>query len=166
VRQKLDGETVLGHRIRVYFGQETKIVEPEENYLKAPDTGRLFFISPPPSPPHGWESKQEDPPNTQTHADDLAAALQRLNARNDNTYNERAENAEAEEKLREMNRHRSDSRTILYHPAEQGHSSALPAIALEDTTNSPSPVSPTFAMDEGEKKPMLHTARPPVELME
>jgi hypothetical protein len=62
-------------------------------------------------------------------------------------------------------RSRADSRTIVYHPVEQGHSPLLPAIAVEDTSCEGSPVDETFA--QGEDKPVLaHTARPPVELME
>ncbi|GAB7349108.1 hypothetical protein MBLNU459_g8057t1 [Dothideomycetes sp. NU459] len=170
VRQTLDGESVLGHRIRVYFGQETKIVLPEDQHLKAPDTGRLFFISPPPSPPHGWESKHEDPPNKDVHADDLAAALHKLSARGGDADAMRIEEAEmaddlarAKKNTADMNRARSDSRTIVYHPVEQGHSALLPAIAVEDTSQPSSPVDPAFGAAE---KPITHTARPPVELME
>lgn len=171
VRQKLDGETVLGQRIRVYFGQETKIATSDEDlHLKAPQSQKLFFISPPPSPPHGWESKNEDPPNKEVHADDLADALHKLNARADFVAAEKAH--EAEVKRREINRNRSDSRTIVYHPVEQGHSPDLPAIAVEDTSESPSPITPSFEqqmsmmdVDCG-KKDFIHTARPPVELME
>lgn len=37
-----------------------------------------FLISPPGSPPVGWEAAQEEPPNTDTLASDLVAALERL----------------------------------------------------------------------------------------
>ncbi|KAG9721655.1 hypothetical protein KCU73_g14190, partial [Aureobasidium melanogenum] len=63
-----------------------------------------------------------------------------------------------------VTRSRADSRTIVYSPVEQGHSPHLPAIAVEDTSCEPSPVEETFGMDM--QKPMVHTARPPVELME
>lgn len=67
-------------RTRVYFGEPTPIGE-QRKYLDRPDPGRLFFISPPPSPPIGWEAKPEDPPNKDVHASDLADALVKLSGR-------------------------------------------------------------------------------------
>lgn len=64
-------------RTRVYFGEPTPIGE-QTKYLDRPDAGKLFFISPPPSPPVGWEAKHEDPPNKDVHAHDLAEALGKL----------------------------------------------------------------------------------------
>ncbi|KAL1305177.1 hypothetical protein AAFC00_002098 [Neodothiora populina] len=171
VRQKLDGETVLGHRIRVYFGQETKLVESEDQHLKAPHAGKLFFISPPPSPPHGWESREEEPPNKDVHADDLAAALHRLNAHSSSNDDQQQYDAQSLKQAVEANRRqRSDSRTIVYHPGDHGDSPHLPAIAVEDMSESSSPVSPTFgsapSVPLDAARPITHTARPPVELME
>jgi hypothetical protein len=40
----------------------------------------------------------------------------------------------------------------------------LPEIAVEDTSCEASPVDETFGFDA--QKPLVHTARPPVELME
>ncbi|EEQ87604.2 hypothetical protein RJZ56_004332 [Blastomyces dermatitidis] len=84
IRQLLDGEAILGKnvRARVYFGENTPVEDAEEgrrrNLLEAPKSQKLFFISPPPSPPHGWMMRNEDPPNKEVHAADLAEALQRL----------------------------------------------------------------------------------------
>lgn len=155
----------MGQRIRVYFGAETRIQGEEDQHLKAPSTGKLFFISPPPSPPQGWESREEEPPNRETHADDLAAALGRLASVPEDTLmmdDGAAETGGFEyvPAVPAKSRSRADSRTIVYHPVEQGHSPLLPAIAVEDTSCEGSPVEETFA-------PVLaHTARPPVELME
>ena len=77
IRQILDGEAIMGERVRVYFGQPTSI-ETKDEHLPLPDAGKLFFISPPPSPPHGWEMKLEGAPNKQVHAEDLAEALAKL----------------------------------------------------------------------------------------
>lgn len=61
---------------RVYFGLPTPLPsdldEPSRNvHLKPPKSGKQFLISPPPSPPAGWEIREEDPPNAETHAADL-----------------------------------------------------------------------------------------------
>ncbi|KAH0340082.1 Calcipressin, partial [Aureobasidium melanogenum] len=168
IRTKLDGENVLGQRIRVYFGAETKITTQEDQHLKAPGTGKLFFISPPPSPPHGWESRHEDPPNKEVHAEDLAEALHRLSSVPEDEQAQHIEQAEdvktAPVSAPAVTRSRADSRTIVYSPVEQGHSPHLPAIAVEDTSCEASPTEETFGMDV--QKPITHTARPPVELME
>lgn len=154
VRQLLDGETVLGNRVRVYFGQTTPIAPAADRHLQAPQSRKLFFISPPPSPPMGWEMRDEQPPNQEVHAEDLAIALSKLHARPD-----------ADEALNEdgnsPHRQRAGSMTLVYHPEDHGLSPDLPAIAVEDTSVSPGDLTPM----EGVEKKFLHTARPPVELM-
>jgi Calcipressin len=81
IRQHLDGASLLGNvRTRVYFGEPTPIGE-QKKYLDRPDAGRLFFISPPPSPPVGWEVREEDPPNKDVVASDLAEALVKLSGK-------------------------------------------------------------------------------------
>lgn len=158
IRKVLDGESVLGNRVRVYFGAETKI-DVGDQHLQAPKSDKLFFISPPPSPPMGWEMRNEEPPNKDVHADDLAAALAQLQARPaaDAALKENQDNT-----VQRVIRTRSGSSTVVYDPQDHGHSPGLPAIAVEDTTESPGDVSP---MEDGEKK-FIHTSRPPVELME
>jgi hypothetical protein len=51
---------------------------PEANYLRPPDIEKNFLISPPGSPPVGWEPIKEEPPNAAPLADDLMAALRKL----------------------------------------------------------------------------------------
>lgn len=131
----------------------------------------MFFISPPPSPPVGWEMRDEGPPNTETHADDLASALAKLH------HQPTAQ--EAKQAAEEMDftpvtadtpgRQRSVSSTVIYNPEDHGDSPNLPAVMVEDTTvqgaedEELGDVSPI----EGGIKPILaHTARPPVELMD
>lgn len=46
--------------------------------LDVPQTDKNFLISPPGSPPVGWESIREEPPNLDTLADDLVKALESL----------------------------------------------------------------------------------------
>ncbi|KAF2497837.1 Calcipressin-domain-containing protein [Lophium mytilinum] len=168
IRQTLDGETLMGHRIRIYFGQHTPI-KPTDQHLPLPKADKLFFISPPPSPPHGWEMHNESEPNKMVHAEDLASALAKL----------RAAHIEAPSPIEDGNsgaspgvKRRSRSSTIVYHPEDHGDSLDLPAIEVEDTTLTPA-LSPVDAMEGVEGAIALEraqgkttkTSRPPVELM-
>ena len=169
VRQALDGEQLMGYRIRVYFGMNTPL-NPSDQHLALPKSDRLFFISPPPSPPMGWEMKPEDAPNKLVHAEDLAAALARLHA---NPHNE-ASSPTFDHGGSPITRRRTGSTTVVYHPEDHGDSPNLPAISVEDTTETPEPLTPIDAM-EGIEGPIasqkaqgktISTARPPVEFME
>lgn len=157
IRQVLDGETVMGERVKVYFGQPTSI-ETRDEHLPLPDAGKLFFISPPPSPPHGWEMKLEGAPNKQVHAEDLAEALAKLHhkPRTDLPASPMSD-WEAEGR-----RQGSGSSTTIYRPEDHGDSPLLPAIAVEDFTSDGQSISP---IDASQKSVITHTARPPVELM-
>jgi len=147
----------MGERVKVYFGQPTSI-ETKDEHLPLPDAGKLFFISPPPSPPHGWEMKLEDAPNKQVHAEDLAEALAKLHAR---PRTDLPASPTSEGEGNGMGRQRSGSSTTIYHPSEHGRSPNLPAISVEDLTGE-NEISPI----EAEKPIFAHTSRPPVELME
>lgn len=55
--------------IKSYFYSHTSLYTSEGervNHLHPPAAQHLFFISPPPSPPVGWNSKVEDPPRVNT----------------------------------------------------------------------------------------------------
>ncbi|KAL2073511.1 hypothetical protein VTL71DRAFT_10837 [Oculimacula yallundae] len=158
IRQILDGEAIMGERVKVYFGQTTSI-EVKDEHLNLPDAGKLFFISPPPSPPHGWEMKLEDAPNKLVHAEDLAEALAKLHAkpRTDLPASPISDGEEGR-----VIRTRSGSSTTIYNPSQHGHSPNLPAISVEDTTGGEDDFSPI----EQDKPILAHTSRPPVELME
>jgi hypothetical protein len=152
IKQILDGEAIMGERVKVYFGHTTNI-EPKDEHLNLPDAGKLFFISPPPSPPHGWEVKLEDAPNKQVHAEDLAEALAKLHHRpRTDLPASPVSDGETE------GRARSGS-VVLYNPSEHGLSPNLPAISVEDMTGDISPIV-------AEKPVLAHTSRPPVELMD
>ncbi|KAF4604315.1 carbohydrate-binding module 1 protein [Pleurotus pulmonarius] len=60
------------------ISQDTLGFVPEANYLRPPPIEKNFLISPPGSPPVGWEQIREDPPNATPLAEDLIAALQKL----------------------------------------------------------------------------------------
>jgi hypothetical protein len=166
IRQNLDNEIIFDCRVRIYFGKETKITESEDQHLHLPKSDKLFFISPPPSPPHGWMMKNEDPPNKEVYADDLAQALAKLHARNVPVEPTTPDNMDTGSPTKEMNRQRSGSTTMIYHPNDHGDSPALPAISVEDTTGSDLEADLSPMEDVSLTVPITHTMRPPVELME
>lgn len=174
VRSIWDGEAVLGHRCRVYFGQPTPI-DPHDSHLTLPDAGKLFFISPPPSPPHGWEMKLEDAPNKMVHAEDLADALARLRHQAGPIDTASPVSPAVDGKAAAptdgevvfspaVGKQRSRSSTLIFHPESHGGSPGLPSIAVDDMTDEPDELSPV--PPEPLSKPiMAHTSRPPVELI-
>ncbi|KAI0792641.1 Calcipressin [Abortiporus biennis] len=72
--------------IRVFRADPTPIADYDEHhpdksnsrFLRPPDIEKNFLISPPGSPPVGWEQIREDPPNATPLAHDLIAALRKL----------------------------------------------------------------------------------------
>ncbi|KKA26263.1 hypothetical protein TD95_000016 [Thielaviopsis punctulata] len=178
VRHRWDGDVILGQRVRVFYGMHTPLADaagPSSSRLALPDAGKLFFISPPPSPPVGWEVRLEDAPNKQVHADDLAEALAKLNQAapgpsdvlmlDDSpvTPVDAQMQNEALERGRGGKTHaRSGSATLIWLPEQHGHSpeAMIPAISIEDMCD---PESMSISQT---KINMTHTMRPPVELME
>jgi hypothetical protein len=72
--------------LRVYRSEPNPILSPSsatsnERFLRPPAIEKNFLISPPGSPPIGWEQIREDPPNVAPLADDLMAALHKLKLR-------------------------------------------------------------------------------------
>ena len=69
--------------LRLYCAAPTPLdpVLPSSQHLEPPPLTRNFLISPPGSPPEGWEPIVEDPPNSATLAKDLMAALEKLSSR-------------------------------------------------------------------------------------
>lgn len=146
----------MGERLRVYFGQPTPI-ETRDPHLALPDAGKLFFISPPPSPPHGWEMRLEDAPNTQVHAEDLAEALAKLHHR-PNPVDSPVTPSDGGSFIPGC---RSRSSTLVFQPSKDDEDAGMPAVVVEDMTDEPQSLSPL----SGDKPILAHTARPPVELM-
>jgi hypothetical protein len=200
VRQQIDGTAFLNNSIaKCYFGEPTPI-DQNTKYLDRPDAGRLFFISPPPSPPVGWEMRSEDPPNKEVHAEDLASKLQKLTGRMDvqapspdsSPVDDKMQYTYTADELHKLKsartaafasvsedtagmglgiggqspnssnspkRARSRSSTLIYDPKAHGDSPALPAVMLETEDDS------EVELETSRPIP-VHTARPPVELME
>ncbi|TIB82351.1 Calcipressin [Wallemia mellicola] len=69
-----------GFLLRVFSLPPTPITgkELDNLHLSVPGIEKNFLISPPGSPPVGWEPIVEDPPNTETLAEDLVAALESI----------------------------------------------------------------------------------------
>lgn len=175
VRSIWDGEAILGERCHVYFGRHTPLdlgAGGAVQHLALPDAGKLFFISPPPSPPHDWEMRLEGAPNKEVHAEDLAEALARLHHHRGPLDDVIMSSSETNSPVSPVDGGgggpgprrgmRSRSSTLIYQPEEHGSSPNLPAIAVHDMTDEPEEVAPEFTKE----KPLpAHTARPPVELM-
>lgn len=186
VRQQLEEQSLLDQavRVRIYFGEHTPIETTEEarrkKLLEAPHSQKLFFISPPPSPPHGWAMKNEEPPNKTIHADDLAEALAQLR-----TELWKGIDADLASPVSissdcpppamatgswpaSASGQRSRSSTLLYHPSDHGGSPNLPAVMVEDTSlaGDDSDTEMTSPSESAPRKIIAHTVRPPVELME
>ncbi|OJK00789.1 hypothetical protein ASPACDRAFT_42278 [Aspergillus aculeatus ATCC 16872] len=138
---------------KVYFGEPTPLQtghDARPKLLAAPQVDKLFFISPPPSPPHGWVMRHEDPPNKEVHASDLAQALAKLNT--EMTFGETTTSTAAPETpvsaisdklprtgswpatITATTTRRSRSSTLIYHPEDHGGSPGLPAVMVEDTS--------------------------------
>ena len=64
--------------LRVYRADYTPLAGLVTQHLQPPALEKNFLISPPGSPPVGWEQIKEDPPNSAPLADDLIAALRKL----------------------------------------------------------------------------------------
>ena len=115
----------------------------------------------------GWEMRDEDAPNKVVHPEDLAEALAKLHA-----HPHDATSAISDSETSPITRRRTGSTVVVYHPEDHGDSPQLPAISVEDTTETPQPLTPD-AMEgvEGSiatEKAMgrnISTARPPVEFM-
>ncbi|KAJ1310558.1 hypothetical protein OPQ81_007288 [Rhizoctonia solani] len=67
-----------GFVLRVYRGAPTPTKSEQPSTLAVPALEKNFLISPPGSPPVGWEPIVEDPPNKDALASDLIEALKRL----------------------------------------------------------------------------------------
>ncbi|OCH88250.1 Calcipressin [Obba rivulosa] len=69
--------------MRIYNQEPFIIDQPlvdgvDTNFLRPPPLEKNFLISPPGSPPVGWEQTREDPPNATPLAEDLVRALRSL----------------------------------------------------------------------------------------
>lgn len=173
IRQQLDGEMILGNRVRVFFGAETPVdLEAKDRHLAAPAANKLFFISSKPTSRLG---------DAQRGAAKQGRACRRPGGGTGKAPREdgrpwgrdggRASGKRDDQPCEPLahglgprERSRSGSTTIVYHPELNGDSPLLPAVMVvhpecEDA-------GPQADEDDEEGKIMAHTARPPVELMD
>ncbi|KAE8348285.1 Calcipressin-domain-containing protein [Aspergillus coremiiformis] len=183
VRKLLDGQLLdRNTRPKVYFGEPTPILDEEEfrrpKLLEAPQLDKLFFISPPPSPPHGWVMRNEEPPNKDVHASDLASALAKLKTEQSVAYEGINHSVEPGTPMSitsdkrmgswpvSMSGQRSRSSTLIYHPEDHGGSPNLPAVMVEDTSIMVEDLDVEMSpIEMSIRQAPPKTARPPVELM-
>ncbi|KAL4741528.1 Calcipressin [Aspergillus similis] len=190
VRKLLDRESLLNRPVRtkIYFGEPTPLLETDNaggikhKLLEAPQVDKLFFISPPPSPPHGWVMRPEDPPNKEVHASDLAQALAKLKTQTEGSAYVTSTMPASQQTDPDtpmsfssdkrtgswpLSQQRSRSSTLIYNPEEHGGSPNLPAVLVEDTSADPDDMDVEMSpIDMPVKQtPPFKTARPPVELM-
>lgn len=172
----MDNKQIMDSSIRVYYGKNTP-VEPVDQHLQAPESKKLFFISPPPSPPMGWEQTTESAPNAVVVAEDLAHALSKLSVTRqqskvaviggdttdvfhiDAKTNAASPGGSGEHKVIKG---RSRSSSILLFEPQKDDKKKMPAISVEDFSD-----EEVDSEAEAEKPSELvpKTARPPVELM-
>jgi hypothetical protein len=195
IRQHLDGAAILGEtRARVYFGEPTAIGE-QKKYLERPDAGRLFFISPPPSPPVGWEMRNEDPPNKEVYAEDLAEKLAKLSGKMGPTVDETEDDSNhgeatyTREQIQEMKAVKPAIAILesgsSVEPKSAGSStghtrSRSSTVIYDPEAHGDSPMLPAvkvedYTMEDGDgevkldteaKKIIANTSRPPLELLD
>jgi hypothetical protein len=176
IRKLLESQSLLNRvRPRIYFGEPTPLLDGgRPKLLEAPQVSKLFFISPPPSPPHGWVLRNEDPPNKDVHASDLAHALAQLKTEAPAPEIDPATPVSISSEKRTPSwplagsQQRSRSSTLIYHPDTHGDSPNLPAVMVEDMTldvdvEMEDEMSP---IEMPVKQMPPKTSRPPVELME
>lgn len=168
----------MNTNIKSYNENDASMGENGMEYLKPPDKGKLFFISPPPSPPLGWTMRDEGAPNKMVHAEDLAVALAKIRAgvENDNDdgvaaadiMDQEADGSSADAEARqELIKISGSNATLVYHPSDHGSRTDLPAVLVEDVSSSSQHTETKLEQEQQQQQQriMTHTARPPVELM-
>lgn len=181
----------MGCDARLYFGAPTPI-DTQPQLLQAPVADKQFFISPPPSPPHGWTMRHEDPPNKEVHAADLVSALAKLQARRgadthvmdfDSTeavpattlsgHGRNAAQGGEDTEMRDVEDEHVASLSAMAQSLPRRKSST---VVYQPEAHGGSPGLPAVMVEdvsedgepqiENDKRILEHTARPPVELME
>eukprot|EP01135_Chromosphaera_perkinsii_P007872 Nk52_evm64s1020 gene=Nk52_evmTU64s1020 len=79
-KQELDGYSFQGQKFKIYFAEELNYASQNRrpSLLAVPKLEKQFLISPPASPPAGWQPSQEGVPVV---SQELIDSLERLTAR-------------------------------------------------------------------------------------
>lgn len=120
----------------------TQALEISKPFLEPPAPEKEFLLSPPGSPPVGWEQQKEDLPNTQALSDDLIKALQKISMEQEAQETEKA------------------STSTLF----QGSDHAVPGVILHASEPSTSPSLRPSGIErvKATKDSMRPTSRPPI----
>ncbi|GAA97653.1 uncharacterized protein L969DRAFT_465287 [Mixia osmundae IAM 14324] len=113
-------------------------------HLPVPDTQRNFLISPPGSPPVGWEQVREDQPNRETLAHDLMEALSHLSLKQDGPAGVSAQSNGVVHAEGPKRGHRRRE-TVVLTPDE---ASGLPGVTITDLETSENQISPGISLSE------------------
>jgi hypothetical protein len=98
-----------------------------------PDTDKNFLISPPGSPPVGWEQIREDPPNLDTLADDLVRALESLSVDRATPETDGAAHVSLPSPPRSPSSISPAARDTIIVPHRRTPSGDLPSVMVSDT---------------------------------
>lgn len=144
-------------------------MDDERRYLSAPKVGKVWFISPPPSPPVGWEGgREEGAPNKEVWARDLAEVLGALGRGGGGYVDGEGEGEKEGGEGKARTQRRRGTGTVVYEPGMHGAEVGLPAVIVDDTGAEEDGGGEEVedGDEEGGGRILTHTARPPVELME
>lgn len=140
--------------LRVYRGQYTPLETLRNRrlrqHLPVPESNRNFLISPPGSPPVGWEQIREDPPNMETLARDLATALENLTTHSPYDHDHQDGSDDSDGGHGSACGHSESSsprlatpRDTLIIPHQRSPSGDLPSVLVSDTDYCDGVCSPT-----------------------
>jgi hypothetical protein len=139
--------------------QETPLHTPQQDLLRPPKLEKNWLISPPGSPPSGWEQISEDPPNTKVLPSDLVHVLSQY------SHADAHESDVTHKATGTQTRQRQQSETLMLPSQNRGHV----GIVVENWSEDNADDGDSNQMDEisscgtsGPRRPITRTALPPL----